>query len=167
MNHVIGSMRIWTLALALGRVAAPVHAQDFGALIQGGAVIAGAPGVAGTIVGTLEHRGFLARAGGPAVGTGKSADWEESTRAVASTLGVGLIGRSTTGPRPYGLIVAGSGLDWRENDHFRSVGAVCGIENLRGRLSGEVRYERWIQHGPLHVRLPKHAVGAHLGLRLF
>jgi hypothetical protein len=143
--------------------AAPLRAQDVGAQVGAGFLLSETAGVAGTLALDLTAGSFYGRAMGQVMSTGESASWEGSIRVVQGTLEAGWM--SASGSRPYVVGLVGSGFDWREGDDYWAFGGAAGVE--LGRISGEVRYERWDQHGPRHVDLPEDLLAAYVAVRLF
>lgn len=158
------------LTLAVAAHAAPLSAQlPISLDVSGGAARArGGPGVAGASFLSLTLLGLHARVGGEVLHTGESANGDRSLQTVAASAGVGFIMPGLLiVPRPYALVIGGQGLDWRESDHFRSLGVAAGVRGILSRLSVEVRYERLFQYGVRHQSLPKDVVGGLVGLKLF
>jgi hypothetical protein len=77
----------------------------------------------------------------------------------------GIATSPANGARGYLLGTGGEGLDPREADRITSLGVVLGGTLRRdGRWFGELRYERWLQHGVRHHDLPANVFAALVGL---
>lgn len=141
-------------------------AQDLGVRLGAGPALTGDLGATAIVGVHLANNRFMARVDGQFVGTGGSADWESSARVASLGVSAGLVQRrAQESPRGYALLGAGLGLDPREGDEIRSLGVVVGVERTtRFGIFGELRAERWLQHGPLHHDLPNYALTAVFGL---
>lgn len=149
-----------------GDAGTPAVAQEVGVRFGAGPAVAGSLD-GGALLGVhLNSGSFMARADGQFVGTGRSADWQRSTRVASLGLSAGLAQRRAAGStRGYALLGGSVGLDPRESDKTWSVGAVVGLERTsRIGFFGELRAERWFQHGPVHHDLPGNLLTAVFGV---
>ncbi|NJD11586.1 MAG: hypothetical protein FIB01_14525 [Gemmatimonadetes bacterium] len=156
--------------LALLACARPVALGAQGASLRLGLgpAYAASPGATALAALEVERGPFLIRGEARGTTTGRSADWEESARVLGAGIAGGLALKPVAGiARPYVLVTASEGLDPREGDRVRSLGAAAGSGlGPGGRLFAELRYERWWQHDVVHHELPRHLLAAVLGLRI-
>jgi hypothetical protein len=83
---------------------------------------------------------------------------------ITLALASGIATSPASGARRYLLGTAGEGIDPREADRITSLGVVLGGKLRRnGRWFGELRYERWLQHGVRHHDLPANLFAAVVG----
>lgn len=153
-------------ALLLLVLASPGHAraQDAALRIAAGPAFAGRAGAMAAAGLELGGGGALGRVELRGTATGRSADWENSARVITLALAGGIATSPASGARRYLLGTAGEGIDPREADRITSLGVVLGGELRRdGRWFGELRYERWLQHGVRHHDLPSNMFAAVVG----
>ncbi len=170
-NLVELNVKLSCLVLAvLGTACAVVEieGQSLTGRLGLGPAIGDEAGIAALVGAEASPGDVLLRVDGRFIGTGRSADWERSSRVIAVGAGVGAAGRLwQSAPRGYALATLSTGLDPRESDRMTSLGAALGFDSAgRSGFFGELRFERWWQRGIRYYDLPSGIVTAVVGLRI-
>jgi hypothetical protein len=161
------STRAWCLCAALVvACSGTAAAQDLGLRLAAGPVWDREPGLGALAAAHVARGKLLVRADLQLTMTGASADWERSARVLTLGASAGVGSAPGAADCWYVLAAASEGLDLREADKLRALGAVAGYEAASFPLFAELRYEHWLQRGVRHYDLPGNSIRLLVGLTI-